>query len=45
MTEIYKKSPQQRTGTKVTFEERIDELIAKKGQLMEEVVGIDEQRS
>lgn len=30
--------------TKGTFEERIDELIAKKGQLMEEVVGIDDHR-
>lgn len=30
--------------TKDTFEERIDELIAKKGQLMEEVVGVDDHR-
>lgn len=29
--------------TKNTFEERIDELIARKGRLMEEVVGVDEQ--
>lgn len=31
--------------TKGTFEERIDQLIAAKGQLMEDVVGVDDQEA
>jgi len=31
--------------TKGTFEERIDQMITAKGQLMEEVVGIDDQEA
>lgn len=30
--------------TKNTFEERIDQLILKKGKLMEDIVGIDDHR-